>query len=209
MHSLRFQGRTSILHANYRSTREIGEAAQSYLTEGALDKEQVKHIYMNSGPAPAVREIQSGGEEVQLLAHFLPAAAREFKLAIGSCAVLCPTIKAGKAIAAELSQQGIEATFMSGQELNLSRPGVKVLTLNSAKGLEFPIVALSGFINSGWYTNGPAHSGAEEQEEFLAMNRRIMFVGMTRAMRALLITIPAQAKSPLLQSFDAAYWNIG
>jgi superfamily I DNA/RNA helicase/mRNA-degrading endonuclease RelE of RelBE toxin-antitoxin system len=207
--SLRFRGRTSILRANYRSTREIGEAAQSYLTEGALDTEQVKHIYMNSGPAPAVREIHSGGEEVQLLAHFLPAAAREFKLAIGSCAVLCPTIKAGKAIAAELSQQGIEATFMSGQELNLARPGVKVLTLNSAKGLEFPIVALSGFINSGWYTNGPAHSGVEEQEEFLAINRRIMFVGMTRAMRALLVTIPAQAKSPLLQSFDATYWNIG
>ncbi len=207
--SLRFQGRTSVLHANYRSTREIGEAAQSYLTEGALDTEQVKHIYMNSGPAPAVREIQSGGEEVQLLAHFLPAAAREFKLAIGSCAVLCPTIKAGKAIAAELSQQGIEATFMSGQELNLARPGVKVLTLNSAKGLEFPIVALSGFINSGWYTHGPTHTGVEEQEEYLAMNRRIMFVGMTRAMRALLITIPAQAKSPLLQSFDATYWNIG
>ena len=207
--SLRFQGRTSILHANYRSTREIGEAAQSYLAEGALDKEQIKHIYINSGPTPAVREIHSGGEEVQLLSHFLPAAAREFKLAIGSCVVLCPTIKAGKAIAAELSQQGIEATFMSGQELNLLRPGVKVLTLSSAKGLEFPIVALSGFINSGWYTHGPAHIGAEEREEFLATDRRTMFVGMTRAMRALLITVPAQAKSPLLQSFDAKYWNLG
>jgi len=206
--SLRFQGRTSILHANYRSTREIGEAAQSYLTGGALDMEQVEHVYMNSGPTPAVRAIHNGGEEVQLLLHFLPAAAREFRLAIGSCAVLCPTIKAGKAIAAELSQRGIEATFMSGQELNLSGPGVKVLTLNSAKGLEFPIVALSGFINSGWYGNGPAHIGAEEQEEFLATDRRTMFVGMTRAMRALLITVPAQAKSPLLQGFDRTYWNL-
>ena len=51
-----------------------------------------------------------------------------------------PTAKAGKAIAAELRQRGVEATFMPGQELNLSRPGVKVLTLKSAKGLEFPVV---------------------------------------------------------------------
>ncbi len=207
--SLRFQGRTNILHANYRSTREIGEAAQSYLAGGALDTEQVEHIYMNSGPTPAIRAVRNGGDEVQLLSRFLPAGAREFRLAIGSCAVLCPTIKAGKAIAAELSQRGIEATFMSGQELNLSGPGVKVLTLNSAKGLEFPIVALSGFINSGWYGNGPANVGAEEREEFLATDRRTMFVGMTRAMRALLITVPAQTQSPLLQGFDGTYWNLG
>jgi len=206
--SLRFQGRTSILHANYRSTREIGEAAQSYLAGGALDTERVEHVYMNSGPTPAVRAVRNGGDEVQLLSRFLPAGAREFRLAIGSCAVLCPTIKAGKAIAAELSQRGIEATFMSGQELNLSGPGVKVLTLNSAKGLEFPIVALSGFINSGWYGNGPANVGAEEREEFLATDRRTMFVGMTRAMRALLITVPVQTQSPLLLGFDGTYWNL-
>src|SRR6266516_4886114 len=37
--SLKFQGRTSVLRANYRSTREIGEAAQSYLATGMLDTE--------------------------------------------------------------------------------------------------------------------------------------------------------------------------
>ncbi len=206
---LKLQGRTSILRVNYRSTREIGEAAQSYLSAGELDNEQVERAYMNSGPMPAVRAIRNGGEEVQLLSHFLPAAAREFRFAIGACAVLCPTINAGKAIAAELTQRDIEATFMPGQDLNLSRPGVKVLTLNSAKGLEFPIVALSGFINSGWYGNGPANVGAEEREEFLATDRRIMFVGMTRAMRALLVVIPVQAKSPLLEGFDGVYWNLG
>ena len=139
---LKLQGRTSILRVNYRSTREIGEAAQSYLSAGELDNEQVERTYMNSGPMPAVRAIRNGGEEVQLLSRFLPAAAKEFRLAIGACAVLCPTAKAGKAIAAELTQRGVEATFMPGQELNLSRPGVKVLTLKSAKGLEFPIVVL-------------------------------------------------------------------
>ncbi len=206
---LRLQGRTSILRVNYRSTREIGEAAQSYLAAGELDNEQVERSYMNSGPQPGVRMIRNGGEEVQLLSRFLPAAAKEFRLSTGACAVLCPTAKAGKAIAAELRQRGVEATFMPGQELNLSRPGVKVLTLKSAKGLEFPVVALAGFSDSGWYTNVPTSVPAEEREEFLAMDRRTMFVGMTRAMRALLVVVPVQARSPLLEGFDGACWNLG
>ncbi len=207
--NLRFQGRTSVLHANYRSTREIGEAAQFYLAVGALDTEPVERTYMNSGPLPVVRALRNGGAEVQLLSRFLPAAAHEFRLGIGACAVLCPTEKAGRTIAAELTQRGIQATFMKGQELDLSRPGVKVLTLNSAKGLEFPIVALAGFVTSGWYGSVPGNVAEEEREEFLAIDRRTIFVGMTRAMRALLVTVPAQTNLPLLQGFDAGCWNVG
>ena len=187
---LKFQGRTSILRINYRSTREIGEAAQSYLAAGLLDSEQVERTYVNNGPLPGIRAIRNGGEEVQLLAQFLPAAAREFRLSTGACAVLCPTAKAGKALAAELTQRGVEATFMASNELNLDQPGVKVLTLKSAKGLEFPIVALSGFSDSPWYTGSPQKLLPEERDEYLAVDRRSMFVGMTRAMRALLVTIP-------------------
>ena len=207
--SLKFQGRTSILRANYRSTREIGEAAQSYLAGGALDDEQVDREYINSGPVPAMRVIASGGEEVQLLARFLPAATHEFRLGIGACAILCPTTKAGQAIAAELRQCGLDAIYMAGNELDLTHPGIKVLTLKSAKGLEFPVVALSGFSNSGWYSHVSTKITGDEREEFLAMDRRSMFVGMTRAMRALLVTVPADATSPLLRGFDAKHWNVG
>jgi superfamily I DNA/RNA helicase len=207
--SLRFQGRTSVLRANYRSTREIGEAAQAYLAGGVLDDEQVEREYINDGIMPVMRVIYSGGEEVQLLSRFLPVAAHSCRLGIGACAVLCPTAKAGKSIAAELTQRGITATFMTGPELDLSRPGIKVLTLNSAKGLEFPVVALVGFSQSGWYAYVPSNIPADEREEFLANDRRTMFVGMTRAMRALLVAVPADARSPLLKGFDGQYWNVG
>jgi superfamily I DNA/RNA helicase len=156
-----------------------------------------------------MRVVHNGGEEVQLLSRFLPVAAHDCRLGIGACAVLCPTVKAGKAIAAELTLRGIDATFMAGNELDLSHPGVKILTLNSAKGLEFPVVALAGFIHSSWYSHGPVNITEEEREEFLAVDRRTMFVGMTRAMRALMVTVPVRARSPLMEGFDGRYWNLG
>ena len=206
--SLKFQGRTSVLRANYRSTREIGEAAQSYLATGILDAEPIERIYMNNGPFPAVRSVHNSSEETFLLMRFLRQAARDLRLGIGSCAVLCPTNEAGKAIAADLTKGGLEATFMEGKNLDLSQKGVKVLTLNSAKGLEFPIVALAGFSGSR-YDHFSLSVFDQEQEEDIARSRRVIFVGMTRAMRALLVVVPAGTSSPLLTGFDEAYWNLG
>ncbi len=207
---LKFQGRTSILRANYRSTYEIGEAAQAYLasSSGVLDDEAVERHYVNTGPVPDVRAVLNSEHEAQLLASFFKKASRNLRLTLGSCALLCPSERAGRSIAIALSGMDIEATFMSGQDLNLARPGVKVLTLNAAKGLEFPIVALAGFVASS-YPFMARDASPDERDEVLARERRTMFVGMTRAMRALLVVLPADSKTPLLQGFDPSYWNMG
>jgi len=206
--SLKFQGRTSVLRANYRSTREIGEAAQSYLVTGMLDTEPIERVYMNNGAFPAVRPVHNDSEETFLLMRFLRQASRDLRLGIGSSAVLCPSNEAGRTIATDLTKSGLEATFMEGKNLDLSQKGVKVLTLNSAKGLEFPIVALAGFSGSR-YDHFSLAVFDEEQEEDIARSRRLIFVGMTRAMRALLVIVPARTSSPLLTGFDPTYWNVG
>ena len=200
--SLKFQGRTSILKTNFRSTREIGEAAQYYLSSGLLDDEQVEHKYMHHGPLPLLREANSSEEEVQLLLHFLRGATRELRFSLDGCAVLCPNNDCGRAMAASLKKNGIEAAFMEGRKFDLSYQGVKVLTLNSAKGLEFPIVALAGFAGTRYDRATPD----TEKEEELALLRRTLFVGMTRAMRALLVIVPAKTSSPLLTGFNDHYW---
>ena len=200
--SLKFQGRTSLLKANFRSTREIGEAAQSYLSTGLLDDEPVEHKYMHNGPLPLMREASSSEEEMQLLMRFLRGATRELHFSLDACAVLCPNNDCGRAMAANLKKSGIEAAFMEGRKFDLSYRGVKILTLNSAKGLEFPIVALAGFSGTRY---DRATSDTEKEEE-LALLRRTLFVGMTRAMRALLVMVPAKTSSPLLTGFDARYW---
>lgn len=203
---LRFSGRTGILHTNFRSTQEIGEAAQSYLSAGALDDEPVERLYRHMGPQPAMRTVRDGEEEVDILRRFLPGAAAAFHLGIGSCAVLCPSERAGRAIASALEAGGVHARFMTGRDLNLSAQVVKVITLQSSKGLEFPVVALAGFIESR--LSGDAGEETDERIEASTRERRLLFVGMTRAMRALLVLTPARSGDKLFTGFDPVYWNL-
>jgi superfamily I DNA/RNA helicase len=126
---------------------------------------------------------------------------------LGASAILCPTERSARSIATALVWQGIKARFMRGRELDLICPEVEVLTLNSSKGLEFPIVVLAGFMHSR-FAMVPEGDLDEEQQEAVARDRRIMFVGMTRAMRALLVIVPAETRSPLLTGFDTTLWDI-
>ena len=205
--SLKFPGRTSVLRANYRSTAEIGEATRSYLLKGALEPLESDHTYMNSGPLPTVRTVLNSQDEVQLLISYFKKASRSLLHTLSSCAVLCPSESAGRALEKALRKQGLDATFMKGVDLNLAQPGIKILTLKSSKGLEFPIVALAGFTPRN-YPIIPNGATPDERDEILAREWRTMFVGMTRAMRALLIIIPAGVTTPLLRDFDPDLWNL-
>ena len=206
--SLQFRGRTGILRANYRSTKEIGEAARAYLGEARLDAELSEVEYINNGGIqPAMRAVRSKNEEIDLLARFLPKAARHLLLGLGACVILCPTERSCQAIVDGLTAHGLEAIYMTGKDLDLGWRGIKVMTLKSSKGLEFPIVALAGFLDSP-YPLLRSNITDEEREEALAQERRILFVAMTRAMRALLVVVPAEMTSPLLRNFDSIYWNI-
>ncbi len=205
---LKFVGRTGILHVNHRTTREIDKAAHDYLQSGLLDTDPVERHYINSGPPPAVRAVNNKEAESQLLAQFCRMASREFRLGIDACAILVPSERSGQAIAQQLNTLGLDAVFMSSKALDLNKTGIKVLTLKSAKGLEFPIVAIAGFIGSR-FPYMPAGSSEEAKQEILDRERRTLLVGMTRAMRALLVVVPAKKPSALLQNFNKSLWNLG
>ncbi len=219
---LKFVGRTGILRVNHRTTREIDIAAHNYAQPGLLDPESENELsdelgerlgdrqYINNGPPPAMRTVATPAEEAQLLAQFCRMAAREFRLGIDACAILVPSARSGQEIAQQLQQAGLEAIFMSSQNLDLKKPGIKVLTLKSAKGLEFPIVALAGFIGSR-FPYIPDGSSPETIQTILQQERRTLFVGMTRAMRALLVIVPDQQMSTLLEpvNFHPTLWNLG
>ncbi len=59
------------------------------------------------------------------------------------------------------------------------------------------------------YPTIPKGTPEDEIIEILARDRRTLFVGMTRAMRALLVIVPATNSSALLEKFDFQLWNLG
>ncbi len=192
------------LTANFRSTREIAAAAFSYLRGAELDDVSMEQVFIHEGPLPALRTVRTPAEETALLARFITAAARQLHLTKGSAAVLCPSASEGERIASGLEAAGIEAVFMLSKDLDIDARGVKVMPLRSAKGLEFPIVALAGF----WppYPFVPPGAGKQEREYRLKLDRRTLFVGMSRAMRALLVVRP-ERPSGIFDGFDETLWN--
>ena len=135
-------------------------------------------------------------------------ATRAHRVRIGARAILVPNQEAAASVAAWLRVAGVPTEVMSGSELDLENPCVKVLTLKSAKGLEFLIVA----IEADAFPGVPKDGIEGEQEEALARERRTMYVGMTWAMRALLVALPDDPKplvAPLDEGFAPGRWETG
>jgi DNA helicase-2/ATP-dependent DNA helicase PcrA len=86
----------------------------------------------------------------------------------------------GDALGAFLSHAALEA---GEAQADAHEDGVQLMTMHSAKGLEFPIVFLAG-LEEGLFP----HSMSAEDPDRLEEERRLCYVGMTRAMQQLYLT---------------------
>jgi DNA helicase-2/ATP-dependent DNA helicase PcrA len=80
-----------------------------------------------------------------------------------------------------LSQVALDAGDYQNE--NTAQTGVQLMTLHAAKGLEFPLVFLTG-MEEGLF---PSHMSLSEPQR-LEEERRLCYVGMTRAMHKLYLT---------------------
>ncbi len=205
---LQFRGRTGVLRKNYRSTKELARALASYLHGAEADEEiRAEQEAVRSGPQPSVLRLANPASEAEMLVSWLWEAARRQRVGLGCLAVLVPTNQIGENIAHTLTRLGMPARFMPSNQVQLEPGEVKVLTFHAAKGLEFPVVAVAGLYPGGQFLAPPA-AGAEQAEEKLLLNRRVLYVAMGRAMRELRVFVPAGHDSPLLAGFDESLWLV-
>lgn len=203
---LQFRGRTALLSRNYRSTREIDRAAFSVLVAGE-DEEMVASESVHEGPLPVlVREV-AAEQQANWIARFVRQMARHLHLKTSAAAVLVPTSAAGETLATELRTLGLESQFFQGRDLDLKADTVRVLTLHAAKGLEFPVVVVAGLDGGAW----PVPEDFEEPDLFAErarQERRVLYVGLTRAMRGLMLIIPQACRHPAVVDLDLSHWHV-
>lgn len=205
--ALKLQGRTRVLRKNYRSTAEIMQLASALLKgTGAGDEDVLAPESVHAGPRPELVLAASWKDEIAAIASQLRAHARQLRLPLSACGVLAPSRRLGQDAARDLGAHGIAARFVEGKDLDLEAPGVKVMTIHSAKGLEFPVVALPG-IDEGVLPRTLEDAKAQDRDAHLALERRLLFVGVTRAMRRLVVTATERAASSFLTALPADVWG--
>lgn len=79
-----------------------------------------------------------------------------------------------------------DASLMSSADEASKKNSVTLMTLHAAKGLEFPVVFIVGMEDGLFPSSRAVESEADLEEE-----RRLAYVGMTRAMRKLFLTYAA------------------
>lgn len=203
---LRFKGRTAVLKRNYRSTAEIDKAAFDILEiEEGETLEPSKSIH--NGPMPVLLDGVSSEQEGEWAAKFVRQMSRHLRMKTNTAAVLAPNKKIGQKLAETISGAGIPSRFFEGRELNLKEDLVKVITLHSAKGLEFPIVVVCGLV-PGTYPDRAAFSEEAVFEERMRQQRRLIYVGMTRAMRGLMVIRTEDCENEALMDLSPENWHV-
>ncbi len=218
--SLRVAGRTRTLRRNYRSTRQIAAAAAEIVdrerdqprlmndgsTNTTTDGETLVQECVHSGPPPLIYAAQGTTDQWRWIAQQIVAAARGLRLPVGAAAVLVPSSEIGQPLAVALRDYGVPAIFMSSHEFSLDEPGVKVTTLHAAKGLEFPIVIVA-HVEAGRLPRPTEATNPDEQAAYEEAQRRLLYVGCTRAMRRLFVTTDRALPSPFLAGLSKARWE--
>lgn len=179
------RGRTTILKMNYRNTMEILAVARAFAEDlltarETADDEAPLVLPMSagrSGPMPVLVPLASPRAEADYIAGELQAA-HKTGTAWKEMAVIYRSWTAGKNVADVLTRRGVpfEAPQFTKTKFNPANDSVKLITMHSSKGLEFPLVCIPS-INE---MPGPKMDAVEEA--------RLIYVAMTRATRDLVLT---------------------
>ena len=90
-----------------------------------------------------------------------------------------------------------DASLMSSADESAGQNAVTLMTMHSAKGLEFPVVFIVG-LEEGLFPSSRCTEGEAELEE----ERRLMYVAMTRAMQRLFLTYAGSRYSYGARSYN-------
>lgn len=204
--SIDFKGETEILRRSFRNTEQIGKACPHIISSTEVEKySELK------GDIPKIILTDNLLKQCELIKEFFEESAKKFKLPIHTGVILSPEREYGEFLARQLSFQGLPSEYKDEQNCNLGKNCIKVLSLESVKGLEFTFVVVVG-LTEGILPKTMNNNQRDEQQELLKQQRKLFYVACSRAMRSLLVlgskSKPSSFLKPLQLQTSNKYWEM-
>lgn len=183
------QGRTTIFKLNYRNTEQVlkvaYEFAKEVMTPTTGDDDQVVLVEPTSagrqGPKPDLIRLPSFKHEVDYLARRVQQL-HERDIPWNEIAIIYRSNFMGDRIYNHFQQAQIPIEWVNAnsesRNYHPDEQSIKLITMYSSKGLEFPVVFIPGI---GYMPDQYGHGTLEEEA-------RLLYVAMTRAMEQLILS---------------------
>lgn len=196
-------GRTSILRKNFRNTRQVAAAAARLIEQNTLlrkEREYIEPIWSHRmGARPRIVSCDVDDREIRFVCEELLELIGGGYFRLSDFAVLCPTNSICQQYCDELTRRRIPNVFHRDQAFDILTESVKVMTIHSSKGIEFPVVFVTA-VRRGIIPRRIHRSGLDGEEALLDRERfrTLLYVAMTRAAENLFLLTTAGQESPFL-----------
>ena len=172
--------RTATLGACYRTTAQIAQAAERFR---ANEEEPIAWSVERLGPTPRAVDVAPPALEAEWVAEDVVRRLSAGAIVPGHVAVLAYKRSLVQGVAQVLRRRGLE---VSAGSIDFSQDTVKVLTMSSAKGLEFPLVYIAPLWDEELFLPQRDQDPDEHQLE-VERRMKVLYVAMTRARDELIL----------------------
>ena len=192
-------GRTRILRTDFRTTCPIHDLAEKYreLCEPDIEGGPVTTHAFREGPAPELYRAATREELLKLLVEKVSLFIEKLGYDPENVTVLAPGKGDVTAIQDRLGRRGITSANIRDDAFSFTAEGmVRVTTLHSSKGLDFPVVLL--------YLPSLPAGGEYDEKSSDALDRNLLYVAMTRAMDNLNVFVMEEPRERAVQELVGA-----
>ncbi|AIY06259.1 transcriptional regulator, LexA family [Planococcus sp. PAMC 21323] len=174
-------GKSRTLSKNYRTTTEISTAAFQLIEADDSIQSNVDFVKPalidRHGHPPIYRFFLTPQQQIKFLAEEISMLKNDYRLS-----EMCIVARGNRNIesaAADLEKAGIACEILQSNDPDFESDKVKLVTMHSIKGLEFKVIFLID-LNSGLIPQ-ELYADAEDQKTVESDERKLLYVGMTRA----------------------------
>ncbi len=195
--------RSQELARNFRNTTQILEAARGVIQRCQSLRDANEYIPPEAanrpGPRPVIVACASEEEEAEFVLQEILRLCEAGQYRPGDFAVICLRNDRLGQLGKFFDRKDLPCAYFRDDEFRVLENEIKLITMHSSKGLEFPVVFLVG-VDDGVIPRSSSVK-IDDQDE-LDQQRRLLYVSMTRAAERLYITHLVRQPSRFLHDIE-------